>query len=142
MKEKKVIDALVFATGPVSFKASRIDGAFVHPKTFILGFAFITSLSSDKNRAVWRRDPRMIIYHNSGAEVTEEASSSDNFKILLSSTKTDVSVLKTVKAEQTLATEIARKLCEMLMRADEEVNLSLELADLSMKVLIAIDTRQ
>ena len=142
LKEKEVIDALVLATGPASSKLSRTNGAFVHPNTFVLGLASTTPLGSDKNRAVWRRDPRMAIYHNSGAEASGGASSSDNFKTLLSSAKVDASVLKTLEAEQTLATEIARKLCNMLMRDDEEVNLSLGLADLGMDSLIAIDMRQ
>ena len=87
----------------------------------------------------------MGIYHNSTTTDTSSnssTSSSDSFKSFLNAARADASILKTPEAAQTLATEIGRKLCVLLNMPDQEVNISLGLADLGMDSLIAIDMRQ
>jgi acyl carrier protein len=142
IRQNEVIDALAVATGPASSKAARHDGAYVHANTFVLGLGTATPLSNANNRVPWRRDPRMAIYHNAQAEGSSNASSSDDFKSFLTSAKADVSILQTEDAPKLIATEIAKKLLGLLMKTDEEINISLGLADLGMDSLIAIDMRQ
>ncbi|CAI7605122.1 unnamed protein product [Penicillium glandicola] len=130
---KEVLDGLVVATAPLSTMTRS---------AFLLGFDSTLPLDSDKNRLVWRNDPRMAVYHNrKSAGSAGVASGSDGLKGFLASARGDPSTLETPEAVKILAREIGLKVLSLLSKADEEVNTNLGLADLGMDSLVAIEMR-
>lgn len=130
---KEVLDGLVVATAPASTMTRS---------AFLLGFDSTLSLDSDKNRLVWRNDPRMAVYHNRKSTGSAGvASGSDGLKGFLASARGDPSIMETPEAVEILAREISLKVLSLLSKADEEVNTNLGLADLGMDSLVAIEMR-
>lgn len=116
------------------------------PGAFLLGFDSTIPLDSEKNRLVWRRDPRMAIYHNRrgagpGGRESGGASGSDHLKSFVTDARREPGILETPETIELLAHEIGLKALSLLSKADEELNASLSLADLGMDSLVAIEMR-
>ena len=109
---------------------------------FALGLRSAIPLSSPDNRAVWRRDIRMAIFHNSGAAATESTGAANNvLKTFLAKAKNDPSIIMNQESIHLLAMEIGRKLFSFLLKPEEDLQISLSLADLGMDSLVAIEMR-
>lgn len=111
---------------------------------FAVGMRASTPLGSPGNRLVWRRDPRMAIYHNgSKTDSAAGGASNDGLKSFLSSARENPSLLTTSEAAELLADEIGRKVMTLLMKpTDEEINTGLGLTALGMDSLVGIELRQ
>ncbi|KAI0468004.1 fatty acid synthase S-acetyltransferase [Xylaria cf. heliscus] len=144
MTEQQLLDAVEVAVTKRS--DSCIDqhpGAdFYDPNTFVLG------LSNAGNRAVWKDDRRMGVYHNvssatTGGGVGVTLGSDETIKRFLGNARADPSVLKTDEARRLLAVEIGKKLFSLLLKPDnEDPNISLPLVDLGLDSLLAIELRE
>ncbi|KAL5046588.1 hypothetical protein BDW71DRAFT_207380 [Aspergillus fruticulosus] len=136
---QEVLDGLAVAT------ATSLRAPSTTP--FILGFDSTIPLNSEKNRLVWRRDPRMAVYHNrkSGGSWEGagggEGSGSDRLKAFIARARKDPSTLETPETLELLAREIGLKVLNLLSKAEDELNTSLGLADLGMDSLVAIEMR-
>ena len=110
---------------------------------FILGLGSSLPLSSHNNRAVWRKDRRMTIYHNDSNtdSSTEISSSSSRLKAYIANAKSDPDVLKGGEATSFFAHEIGKRLFGLLLKSEEEVNVGLPLVDLGMDSLVGIELR-
>ncbi|PWY87347.1 hypothetical protein BO94DRAFT_585895 [Aspergillus sclerotioniger CBS 115572] len=131
IRGKEVLDALVLATS--------------HPTSFSVGLRSTTSLDSENNRLVWRKDPRMAVYRNNsggGAAGGDGAAAAHNeLKGLLATARADPSALEKPETIELLAREIGRKVLGLLLKPEEDLNTSLGLADLGMDSLVAIEMR-
>lgn len=137
----EVLEGLAVATASAS-SASQSTA----PAAFLLGFDSTIPLDSEKNRLVWRRDPRMAIYHNrrgagSGGRASGEASGSDRLKAFVAEARREPGVLETPETLELLAREIGLKALSLLSKPDDALNPSLSLADLGMDSLVAIEMR-
>ena len=113
---------------------------------FAVGLASQTPLNSPGNRAVWRNDRRMAIFHNMGDAAGAgcpgaAVSSNETLRAFLISARADPSILKTTEAEHVLAVEIGKKLFDLLLKPHDEINTAWPLVDLGLHSLVAIELR-
>lgn len=132
--EQHLLDALTLAMGPNP------------PEGFALGLGSDVPLDSPACRAVWRRDRRMAIYHNAaagGARATgASATANSGLKAFLDGARmVDSAVLKTPEAASFVAGEIGKKLFELLLKPEEDLNVTLSLVDLGMDSLVGTELR-
>lgn len=90
---------------------------------------------------MWRKDPRIAIYHNTVESAAESNVSTNELKKYLLDARADTGMLKTPGAPNFLAQEIGKQLFVFLHKVDSEVNTSLALSDLGLDSLIAIKMR-
>ena len=142
LKEQEVLDALSVAMTPKAkrnFQPSNPGSEFVDHSTFVLGLVPTMPLTSPSNRAVWKTDRRMAVYHNTSSIDTDPAASTASLKIYIASAKADMSILESGDAASFFATEIGKKLFQLLMQPEEELNTSLSLADLGLDSLVGTE---
>lgn len=144
VKEQEVLDALEVA---ISRKKIGMNGSknhksrFVDRNNFVLGLGSTVPLNSPANRAVWRKDRRMAIYHNTDQSDIDVATSSTSLKTFLAGAKADISILKTADAVNFVASEIGKRLFTLLLKPEEDLNISLSLVDLGLDSLLGIELR-
>ncbi|KAI1209352.1 fatty acid synthase S-acetyltransferase [Annulohypoxylon truncatum] len=140
--EQELLDAMALAMAPPEFRKIWSSGShFVDDNTFVLGLSSTIPLSSSTNRAIWRRDRRMAAYHNASSGSADAAASNEILKTFLASVKADPSLLKAAESSKTLALEIGKKLFDLLLKPQEDLNTSLSLVDLGLDSLVAIELR-
>ncbi|KAK8115461.1 Acyl transferase/acyl hydrolase/lysophospholipase [Apiospora sp. TS-2023a] len=128
VSEQELLDALAVAmVSPKRAKhfghitAENDSSHFTGVDSFVLGLGF----SSDPaNRAVWRKDRRMAVYHN-----------------LSTAAMSDPTVLRTADSTKFLAMEIGKKLFDLLLKPHEDLNTTWPLVDLGLDSLVAIELR-
>ncbi|KAI0440573.1 fatty acid synthase S-acetyltransferase [Xylaria telfairii] len=144
MTEQQLLDAVEVAVAKRSDspRDQSLDMSFYDPNTFVLG------LSNAGDRAVWKDDRRMGVYHHAssatvGAGVSAILGSDETIKRFLEGARADPSVLKTDEARRFLAVEIGKKLFSLLLKPEnEDPNISLPLVDLGLDSLLAIELRE
>ena len=142
--EQELLDAMALAMLRHSRPPKVDDGnaaatGFAHANTFVLGLGSTVPVSSPANRAVWRRDRRMAAYHNVSAGV--DVQSNDTLKTTLASCKADTALLKTAEVAKIFAVEIGKKLLDLLLKPQEDLNTSWTLVDLGLDSLVALELR-
>ena len=144
LSEQEVLDALKVA---MAQKRTRTDkyqnnlSRFIDRNNFVLGLGSAVPLNSPANRAIWRQDRRMAVYHNTAYGNGDAAASNTSLKSYIASAKADISILKTADAGAFFADEIGKKLFSLLLKPEEDLNTSLSLIDLGMDSLVAIELR-
>lgn len=144
LKEQEVLDALVVAMTRKKIRKNDSTNSwpdFVDLNNFVLGLGSTVPLDSPANRAVWRRDRRMAIYHNKGGVNVDAVASGASLKSYIASAKADLSFLKSADAMVFFAREIGKKLLALLLKPEDNLNTSLSLADLGMDSLVGIELR-
>ena len=140
--EQELLDAMAVAMLAHSRPSKGNDTArscFVHANTFVLGLGSTVPVSSPANRAVWKRDRRMAAYHNVSAGA--DAASNDTLKTTLVSCKADPSLLKSPEVAKLFSVEIGKKLFDLLLKPQENLNTSWALVDLGLDSLVALELR-
>lgn len=145
LKEQEVLDALVVAmtrrrTGNNECRHHRSRFA-TDSNNFVLGLGSTVPLNSPANRAAWRKDRRMAIYHNTADGILDTAAFSASLKSFIASAKADVSILKLADTTAFFASEIGKRLFVLLLKPEEDLNTSLSLVDLGMDSLVGIELR-
>ena len=142
LKEQEVLDALSLAMTPKEKKSLsyRESGSnYIDFDSFVLGLASTIPLNSAANRAVWKRDRRMAIYHNAGGGDADPSASKASLKSYINSAKADISILKSADAAALFANEIGKRLFALLMKPEDDLNTSLSLGDLGLDSLVGIE---
>ena len=83
----------------------------------------------------------MAAYHNHGGSGASTVDSTDTLKSYLTRTKTDPSLLQSAEAAKIFAGEIGKKLFDLLLKPQEELNTTLPLVNLGLDSLVAIELR-
>lgn len=84
----------------------------------------------------------MEVYHNTGGDSEGGGdASAEVLKALISSAKEEPSLLKSPETAGTLAMEIGKKLCDLLLQPYDDSNLKLPLGDLGLDSLVALELR-
>lgn len=144
LKEQELLDALVVAMTRKRVEKKECKNRrtrFVEHNNFVLGLSSTVPLESPANRAIWRKDRRMAIYHNIAGGNVDTAASSASLKSYIASAKADISILKTADATAFFASEIGKRLFALLLKPEEDLNTSLSLVDLGMDSLVGIELR-
>lgn len=148
--EQEVIDAMAIsmlvhnkpsqaAENPLA-TASKNNSYFIHKNTFLVGLALLIPLHDPSNYVIWKKDRRMASYHNNSV-VGATAGSTDILKSYLSKAQADPSILKSAEASKLFAVEIGKKLLDLLLKPQEDLNTSLPLLDLGLDSLVALELR-
>lgn len=147
IKETELVDAIGAAVGISTASKSKTDGPLSIAPTvsfrnnFVLGLASSTPLSSPQNRPIWKKDMRMAVYQNINTGESAAGGSSGILRSFLADVRHDAARLKAAETPAVLAQEIGKKLFELVLRPEEEINTSAGLADLGMDSLVAIEMR-
>lgn len=143
LKEQEVLDALSLAMAPCHqiTKEGVEDGtsSFVNRDSFVLGLESTTTLDNPANRAIWKNDRRMAIYHNTSGNAEKVDAQQIGLKAYIANAKLDPSILKDQDASKYFAKEVGKKLMSLITKPEEEINLSLSLTDMGMDSLVGIE---
>ncbi|KAK2748478.1 Type I Iterative PKS [Myotisia sp. PD_48] len=141
--EQELLDALAVAMTVHSRPAVKVTGNpnFSNPNGFVLGLGSTIPLNSPSNLAIWRKDRRMAAYHNVSGDSATTAASEETLKSYLAGVKADPSLLKSAETVKVFAVEIGKKLFDLLLKPQEEVNTTLSLVDLGLDSLVALELR-
>ncbi|KAJ9306417.1 hypothetical protein DTO217A2_4156 [Paecilomyces variotii] len=150
VSEQEVIDAMAIAmlahnkpdqaAKKVLATSSKNNFYFLHKNTFLVGLALLIPLHDPSNYVIWKKDRRMASYHNNSV-VGITAGSTDVLKSLLANAQADPSILKSAEASKLFAVEIGKKLLDLLLKPQEDLNTSLPLLDLGLDSLVALELR-
>lgn len=148
--EQEVIDAMAIsmlvhnkpsqAAEKALATASKNNSYFIHKNTFLVGLALLIPLHDPSNYVIWKKDRRMASYHNNSV-VGATAGSTDILKSYLTKTQADPSILKSTEASKLFAVEIGKKLLDLLLKPQDDLNTSLPLLDLGLDSLVALELR-
>ena len=83
----------------------------------------------------------MAAYHNTVGGSTSTVASNETLKTYLTSAKADPSILKTAEASNLFAIEIRRKVFDLLLKPEEDLNTAWTLVDLGLDSLVALELR-
>lgn len=142
LKEQEVLDALTLVMAGRDSRLQEIGGSrslFVDRDHFVLGLESTTPLDSPVNRALWRQDRRMAVYHNGVGTISGAESQEVGLKAFVAKARSDTSVLKTREVSQYLAKEVGKKLLSLILKPEEDLNISLSLSDMGMDSLVGIE---
>lgn len=148
--EQELLDAMAIAMFVHSRPAAKVDTAadsrFFDSHTFVLGLGSTIPLSSPSNRAVWRKDRRMAAYHNKNNNTADNSTSAaavsnEILKPFLTRAKADPALLRSADAPALFAVEIGKKLFDLLLKPQEDLNTHLPLVDLGLDSLVALELR-
>ncbi|KAI1458682.1 hypothetical protein F4805DRAFT_456394 [Annulohypoxylon moriforme] len=128
------------ATGPLTVPPRP----WYNSTQVIMGLRSDQDLDDPNTRTMWRRDRRMGLYHNVRIENAGKTSESDALQEFLEQVAGEggTALLKEEKSLNFLAHEIGRKIYDFLLRPDEEVDVSLALAQMGLDSLMAIELRR
>ncbi|KAI0172149.1 fatty acid synthase S-acetyltransferase [Hypoxylon sp. FL1284] len=140
--EQELLDAMAVAMAPQEIKRTEPHSSeFADSSTFVLGLGSSIPLSSANNRAIWRKDRRMAAYHNATTGAVDAATSNEVLKTFLAGARADPGLLKAADAHKVLALEIGKKLFDLLLKPQEDLNTSWPLVDLGLDSLVALELR-
>ena len=125
--------------------------AWRNPRQTFMGLRSDLHLDNPKNRASWRRDRRMALYHNlqafsggggGGSGGGEPDSDSSPLNELLANASMDPEILTHQSSRELIARKIGEKVLEYRLRPDEQVDLSASMVQMGMDSLKAIELRR
>jgi hypothetical protein len=109
LQEQEMLDSIALSMIAKIPDSSKRASTFFDPNVFVLGLESTIPLSSPANRAVWKKDHRMAIYHNDSGSAVDTAASSDQLKSYIANTRADPAILKTPEAASYFAQEIGKR---------------------------------
>ncbi|KAB8228276.1 polyketide synthase fgnA [Aspergillus alliaceus] len=124
---------------------------WVNRSQVFMGLRSEQDLADPHNRASWRHNRRMGLYHNlrpsDNASDGKEASKSSALKTFLgrvSEIGDEGSMATLISGESIdfLALEVGKKIHDLMLKPDEEVNIGLTLAQIGLDSLMAIELRR
>ncbi|CAG8888844.1 unnamed protein product [Penicillium egyptiacum] len=126
--------------GPVK-EDDAPKSSLVNPNSTLVGIASVIPLSSPDSSARLRKDVRMSVFRNIRSQVKGGASS-DRLRQFLSAAKANPETLNTPQSVVLLAQEIGKKLLGLVLRSlDDEIDVSLPLAQLGLDSMVAVEMR-
>ena len=147
VSEQEVIDAMALAimvhnkpTSKALVAPSQHSSRFVDINSFVLGLALLIPLNDPSNYVVWKKDRRMAAYHNHTMS-SAGAGSTNTLKTYLNNAKVDPSILKSTESSKLLALEIGKKLFDLLLKPQDELDTTWPLVDLGLDSLVALELR-
>lgn len=139
--EQNLFDALTLSiTTGKQKKQSEFPDTFVNHRNFVLGLGSTSHINADSNGTIWK-DLRMAAYHNSALGNTQVSVSIDSLTTFIVSAQADPSILSAPESSTFLAMEIGKKLCSLLLKPEDELDIKLSLSALGMDSLVAIEMR-
>ncbi|KAH8805416.1 hypothetical protein F5884DRAFT_846143 [Xylogone sp. PMI_703] len=120
--------------------SEQSTSGLVNRNNFLLGISPTVPLSNPGSSARVRRDIRMAVYHNVSSG-SSSSGSNDGLHSFLATAKNNPTILRSPETAPLIAREIGKQLFSLLLKADEQVNISLSLAELGMDSMTAVEMR-
>ena len=115
---------------------------FAHTNTFATGFGSDKSLSHPESRLHWKKDVRMAVWHNiNDGDVSNASDGSDGFKNFLAAAKNDSEIMSKPETANYIALEIGKQLMRLLLRPDDDLDITLPVQQLGLDSLVGIELR-
>lgn len=111
----------------------------VNKTRFIFGLCPTVPLSSPDSYTNLRADVRMAVYHNFKRQSAKSAASEDALRTLLTTAKKDPSVLESSESVTTLALDIGKKLCSLLLLPDDNLSPSMKTGEMGLDSMVAVE---
>ena len=116
--------------------------AWHNPSHIVMGLKSSISVSDAKSHTSWRRDRRMGFYHNIPTSDNLSESEKSQLTELLNDALEEPNILKTSQSIEILAKEIGKRIFALMLKDTEEVNIEMEIRDMGMDSLMAIELRR
>ncbi|KDN70595.1 hypothetical protein CSUB01_10619 [Colletotrichum sublineola] len=131
------------ASYPVpELKVDTKKAPFTHTNTFATGFGSDKSLQHPNSRSHWKKDIRMAVWHNiRDGDVGNKDDSGDRFKTFIAAAKNDPELLSKPETAGYIALEIGKQLMKLLLRPDDELDITLPVQQLGLDSLVGIELR-
>lgn len=138
LREQDLMNSLRQVMGTSAAKSSGVD--YSNHQQWVIGLRSTKLLSDRSNRPIWKRDVRMSMYRNveslaisgSGMEI-ETLGHNSSCRGKRTSTLTEQSNADFLKRE------MGRRLCDFMLRSEEELDMQQPLAALGVDSLVAIE---
>ena len=142
LSETNLIDALQLSISSNSASEHSVVKGISNPAQLVLGLRSRKLLSDPSNRAFWRHDRRMLMYHNTSSTITtNEASGNDGLIAFMDSIDTDPSLLDADSSLNFLSKLIGSQIYIFMMHPIEELDVSQTLSGLGVDSLVTIEIR-
>jgi aryl carrier-like protein len=147
VKEEELLEALGAAMKrrgtATSTEGKNGPAILAHQNNMLLGISPTIPLSSPDCSVRLRKDVRMAVYHNMGSDNTsgKTSDSNDSLRRLLARGQSNVAIFRDPGTVALLAVEIGRKLFSMLLKTEEEPNITLGLTELGLDSMVAVEMR-
>ncbi|KAF7898842.1 uncharacterized protein EAF01_008055 [Botrytis porri] len=105
-------------------------GAWVNKGHVVMGLLSEIPLDDPSNRATWKGDRRMGVYHNARSEKASQAlSGSGKLREFLARVENQPDLLKEKSSKEFLVVQIGRKISSFILITEEDIDTSLNLID-------------
>ncbi len=142
LRETDLIDALQLSFSSNEHGKESIVGGITNPSQLVLRLRSKKLLSDPTNRAVWRHDRRMGVYHNTSSSPTPTSpSSNDGLKAFMESISSNRAVLNSDSSLQFLSKVIGTQIYVFMMHPIEELDVGQSLRGLGVDSLVTIEIR-
>lgn len=142
VQESELLEVLGTAMLSATTKVKEDEppkSSLVDPNTTLVGIAPVIPLSSPDSSSRLRKDVRMSVFRNIRSQGNATASS-DRLRQFLSAAKASPETLNTPQSVALLAQEIGKKLLGLVLRSvDDEIDVSLPLAQLGLDSMVAVE---
>ena len=130
-------------TTAAAAKSARLTSGYVSPGHVIIGMRSKLPLLSPLNRTGWKKSPRLLVYRNIEFQAQSDfgASTDGSLKEFLQACSSTPELLETEQAAIFLAHEIGTTLFTFMMRAEEEVDMTVPLESFGVDSLVSIELR-
>lgn len=116
---------------------------YAYQNTFATGFASDKSYGHPGARAHWKKDVRIGVWHNvSDGESDDAAASGGNsFKAFVAAARADPEIMGKPETATHIAFEIGKQLMALLLRSEDELDITLPVTQLGLDSLVGIELR-
>lgn len=147
LDERALLEFLEFAilnSKPRNIENRRTrHNPWLNNSHIVMGLRSEIPLDDPANRATWRRDRRMGIYHNIMTQKTVHAPTGGHeLKEFLARVVNQPDLLTEKLSKEYLAAEIGKKIFNFNMRSEEDMDVSLSLKYVGLDSLMAIELRR
>lgn len=144
LSEQDFLDALQLAVAPQPERCSyQQQSSYSNPSQIGMVPRSALSIADPLNTTPWKRDARMAIYRNieKVSTTTESREGSDTVRAFIGSLVADPSKLEDQASSGLLARAIGVRVFKFLMKDDQDIELSQNLAAIGVDSLVAIELR-
>lgn len=138
--ESEMVEAFTAAATFPAAAAPPTRRSYVHHNTFATGFGSTVSLSNPESRSWWKKDRRMAAWHNI-YEGDDKENDDSGLKTFLAGAKSNADTLRKPETQSYIAREIGKQLMNLLLKPEDELDVSLPVAQLGLDSLVGIELR-
>ncbi|KAI4261103.1 MAG: hypothetical protein L6R42_003692, partial [Xanthoria sp. 1 TBL-2021] len=141
LREQDLMDALQLVMGKSAAEPSLGEVYSTH-KQLVIGLRSTKPLSDPSNRAIWKRDVRMSMYRNlESLAISGTGMENETLGQFLAAVAKEPSMLAEQSNADFLTREIGLRLCNFMLRSEEDLDKKQPLAALGVDSLVAIEIR-